>query len=87
MTRSQNWEITVLTLALIGLIGGLVTGISPCILPVLPVIFFTGAQATRGAAAGATTPHPPLWRDRTVVRSRSPNGPPSRRCRGHGRTW
>lgn len=34
-----------LTLALIGLIGGLVTGISPCILPVLPVIFFTGAQA------------------------------------------
>jgi cytochrome c biogenesis protein CcdA/thiol-disulfide isomerase/thioredoxin len=35
----------VLTLALIGLIGGLVTGISPCILPVLPVIFFTGAQA------------------------------------------
>jgi cytochrome c biogenesis protein CcdA/thiol-disulfide isomerase/thioredoxin len=40
----------VLTLALIGLIGGLVTGISPCILPVLPVIFFTGVQATRGAA-------------------------------------
>ena len=33
-----------LTLALIGLVGGLVTGISPCILPVLPVIFFTGAQ-------------------------------------------
>jgi cytochrome c biogenesis protein CcdA/thiol-disulfide isomerase/thioredoxin len=35
----------VLTLALIGLIGGLVTGISPCILPVLPVIFFSGAQS------------------------------------------
>jgi cytochrome c biogenesis protein CcdA/thiol-disulfide isomerase/thioredoxin len=34
----------VLTLALIGLIGGVVTGISPCILPVLPVIFFTGAD-------------------------------------------
>ncbi|MEV7551961.1 cytochrome c biogenesis protein DipZ [Amycolatopsis sp. NPDC089917] len=31
-----------LTLALIGLIGGLVTGISPCILPVLPVIFLSG---------------------------------------------
>jgi cytochrome c biogenesis protein CcdA/thiol-disulfide isomerase/thioredoxin len=47
----------VLTLALIGLIGGLVTGISPCILPVLPVIFFTGAQAgdtgkTTATAAG-----------------------------------
>ncbi len=40
-----------ITLALIGLIGGLVTGISPCILPVLPVIFFTGAQATQPAAA------------------------------------
>ncbi|MCV7400551.1 cytochrome c biogenesis protein DipZ [Mycobacterium fragae] len=34
------------TLALIGLIGGLVTGVSPCILPVLPVIFFSGAQST-----------------------------------------
>ncbi|ETW26076.1 cytochrome c biogenesis protein DipZ [Mycobacterium gastri] len=33
-----------LTLALIGLVGGLITGVSPCILPVLPVIFFVGAQ-------------------------------------------
>lgn len=33
-----------LTLALVGFVGGLVTGISPCILPVLPVIFFAGAQ-------------------------------------------
>ncbi|HCJ48048.1 MAG TPA: thiol:disulfide interchange protein [Microbacterium sp.] len=29
-------------LILIGLLGGLITGISPCILPVLPVIFLTG---------------------------------------------
>ena len=29
--------------ALIGLLGGLITGISPCILPVLPVIFFSGS--------------------------------------------
>ena len=35
------------TLALIGFLGGLVTGISPCILTVLPVIFFSGAQSTR----------------------------------------
>ncbi len=35
------------TLVLIGLMGGLITGISPCILPVLPVIFFSGAQGTR----------------------------------------
>ncbi|MFL6126700.1 cytochrome c biogenesis protein DipZ [Actinophytocola sp.] len=33
-----------LTLALIGLIGGLVTGISPCILPVLPVLFFSSVD-------------------------------------------
>ncbi len=31
-----------LSLALIGIVGGLITGISPCIIPVLPVIFFSG---------------------------------------------
>jgi cytochrome c biogenesis protein CcdA/thiol-disulfide isomerase/thioredoxin len=36
-----------LTLAVIGFLGGLITGISPCILPVLPVIFFSGAQTGR----------------------------------------
>jgi cytochrome c biogenesis protein CcdA/thiol-disulfide isomerase/thioredoxin len=35
------------TLVLIGLLGGLITGISPCILPVLPVIFFSGIGGTR----------------------------------------
>ena len=35
------------TLAVIGFLGGLITGISPCILPVLPVIFFSGAQTGR----------------------------------------
>ncbi|MGC0366477.1 cytochrome c biogenesis protein CcdA/thiol-disulfide isomerase/thioredoxin [Rhodococcus sp. 27YEA15] len=36
------------TLALIGFVGGVITGISPCILPVLPVIFFSGgAQGAR----------------------------------------
>ncbi len=35
-------------LALVGLLGGFITGISPCILPVLPVIFFAGgAQGAR----------------------------------------
>jgi cytochrome c biogenesis protein CcdA/thiol-disulfide isomerase/thioredoxin len=49
-------EDAVLTLALIGLIGGLVTGISPCILPVLPVVFFSGAQGARRARpAGKST--------------------------------
>lgn len=35
------------TLVLIGFLGGLITGISPCILPVLPVIFFSGTQSAR----------------------------------------
>jgi cytochrome c biogenesis protein CcdA/thiol-disulfide isomerase/thioredoxin len=45
-----------LSLALIGLVGGLITGISPCILPVLPVIFFSGTQdgaGMEGSADGA----------------------------------
>ena len=43
------------TLVLIGFLGGLITGISPCILPVLPVIFFTGAQSSRTTSGGSTT--------------------------------
>lgn len=36
------------TLVFLGLVGGLITGISPCILPVLPVIFLSGgAQGAR----------------------------------------
>ncbi len=34
------------TLILIGLVGGLITGISPCILPVLPVVFFASGVDT-----------------------------------------
>ncbi|WP_244303141.1 cytochrome c biogenesis CcdA family protein [Leucobacter coleopterorum] len=34
---------------LIGLLGGLITGISPCILPVLPVIFLTAGAQSAGA--------------------------------------
>lgn len=38
-----------LSLALIGFLGGIITGISPCILPVLPVIFLSGgAMSARG---------------------------------------
>ncbi|WP_430868227.1 cytochrome c biogenesis protein DipZ [Demequina aurantiaca] len=41
-------------LIIIGLLGGLITGISPCILPVLPVIFLTGgAQSARTGKASA----------------------------------
>src|ERR1700721_1954540 len=44
-----------LSLALIGLVGGLITGISPCILPVLPVIFFSGTQSSAENGAVAVT--------------------------------
>ncbi|QRY53964.1 cytochrome c biogenesis protein DipZ [Mycolicibacterium septicum] len=43
------------TLVLIGFLGGLITGISPCILPVLPVIFFSGAQSARVTESNGTT--------------------------------
>ncbi len=49
-SRPKRRQITdVLTLALVGFLGGLITGISPCILPVLPVIFFSGAQSVDAA--------------------------------------
>ena len=37
------------TVALIGFLGGLITGISPCILPVLPVVFFSGVNSSSAA--------------------------------------
>jgi cytochrome c biogenesis protein CcdA len=39
------------TVALIGFLGGLITGVSPCILPVLPVVFFAGSTRDSGPAA------------------------------------
>ena len=42
------------TLVLIGFMGGLITGISPCILPVLPVIFFSGTQGARSEPVAET---------------------------------
>lgn len=49
-----------LTLVLIGLVGGFITGISPCVLPVLPVIFMSGGlqSARPGAHKG------PAWATR-----------------------
>ncbi len=42
-----------LSLALIGFLGGLITGISPCIIPVLPVIFLSGGAQSVDYVAGA----------------------------------
>ncbi len=51
-----------IVLLLVGFLGGLVTGISPCILPVLPVIFAAGAASglDDGGPAGTQTPVPVL---------------------------
>jgi len=59
-----------LSLALIGLVGGLITGISPCILPVLPVIFFSGtptATATDSDSAVAVKPKHEVSRPYRVI--------------------
>ena len=41
------------TVILIGFPGGLITGVSPCVLPMLPVIFFAGGTvATERSAVG-----------------------------------
>ena len=42
-----------ITLVLIGLLGGLITGVSPCILPMLPIIFFAGAGGGTAPAGQA----------------------------------
>ncbi len=54
------------TLALIGFLGGLITGISPCILPVLPVIFFSGTQSVRAdtSSGGVALETKPTLSDR-----------------------
>jgi cytochrome c biogenesis protein CcdA/thiol-disulfide isomerase/thioredoxin len=41
------------TLVLIGLLGGLLTGVSPCILPVLPVVFLGGGTPMSSAMGDA----------------------------------
>jgi cytochrome c biogenesis protein CcdA/thiol-disulfide isomerase/thioredoxin len=43
------------TLVLIGLIGGIITGVSPCVLPVLPVVFLGGGAGPDSADAEPNT--------------------------------
>ena len=42
-----------ITLVLIGFVGGLITGVSPCVLPVLPVVFLTGGVQDNSSKAAA----------------------------------
>jgi cytochrome c biogenesis protein CcdA len=41
-----------MTLVLIGLVGGIITGLSPCVLPVLPVVLLGGGSALGRDGAG-----------------------------------
>src|SRR3569833_2922039 len=43
------------TLVLVGFVGGLITGISPCVLPVLPVVFLSSG-AGGGRASNSRRP-------------------------------
>lgn len=52
-------------LLLIGFVGGLITGISPCVLPVLPVIFFSGGA--RSARNGKNISQVSRWRPYQVI--------------------
>ena len=45
---------TISSLVVIGLLGGFIAGISPCVLPVLPVVLLSaGAQGARGDGGGS----------------------------------
>ena len=58
----------VLSLALIGFLGGVITGISPCILPVLPVIFLSGgAQSARNSGPDGEPAPVSKWRPYAVI--------------------
>ena len=50
--RTFGGETGMFTLIAIGFIGGLITGISPCILPVLPVILFSGTRPSDARRRG-----------------------------------
>ena len=54
-----------ISLVLIGVLGGLITGISPCVLPVLPVVLLSGG--TRAARPDAGPEPPSRWRPYLVV--------------------
>src|SRR3954470_18514843 len=59
-------SMTMVPLIAIGFLGGLITGISPCILPVLPVIFFSGTQSARDSDGGGVATEAPPTRAQTL---------------------
>jgi cytochrome c biogenesis protein CcdA/thiol-disulfide isomerase/thioredoxin len=57
----------VVVLALIGIVGGLLAGVSPCILAVLPVVFFAGASGARSGRAADVRAHAPAGAGRPYL--------------------
>jgi cytochrome c biogenesis protein CcdA/thiol-disulfide isomerase/thioredoxin len=58
----------VLTLLVIGLLSGIVTGLSPCVLPVLPALLTTSAAGPEAGGSMTTTPsRPDRRRPLTIV--------------------
>jgi cytochrome c biogenesis protein CcdA/thiol-disulfide isomerase/thioredoxin len=55
------------TLVLIGLVGGIITGLSPCVLPVLPVVFLGGGTAPDAKAETGTGAVPVAARRRPYL--------------------
>lgn len=49
------------TLVLIGFLGGLITGVSPCILPVLPIVFLSGTQSSEAPQQTVETGRRRRW--------------------------
>jgi cytochrome c biogenesis protein CcdA/thiol-disulfide isomerase/thioredoxin len=67
-----------ITLVMIGFLGGAITGISPCVLPVLPVVFLSGGAQKAGAQkAGA----PGAAKGRNQGAGRAPDPAQDRRAR------
>ncbi|GAC80710.1 Cytochrome c biogenesis protein CcdA [Gordonia malaquae] len=54
-----------LTVILVGLAGGLVTGVSPCVLPMLPIVFVTGGS--RSAVSDDAEDPPNRWRTPAII--------------------
>jgi cytochrome c biogenesis protein CcdA/thiol-disulfide isomerase/thioredoxin len=57
----------VIELIAVGFVAGLLAGISPCILPVLPVVLFAGAAPPPGPDPAASAPQPGLRRPLAVI--------------------
>ena len=62
-------------LVVIGFVAGIVAGISPCILPVLPVVLATGGDHTRGSGDGLEHPGQASGRRRRADRELQPPDP------------